>query len=98
MLRSTKLSVMDEVANALSFYDSTFLRELPRLYGGLEDRLVRDVPGWVEQELPPFLHIGSWIDGDRDGNPYPKFDGWKITSLNFIELFLKNLPSGTTCS
>jgi phosphoenolpyruvate carboxylase len=74
MLRSTKLSVMDEVANALSFYDSTFLRELPRLYGGLEDRLLRDVPGWVEKELPPFLHIGSWIGGDRDGNPYVTAD------------------------
>ena len=70
MLRWTKLSVMDEVVNALSFYDTTFLRELPRLYGALEDQLARDIPGWTAQELPPFLHPGSWIGGDRDGNPF----------------------------
>src|SRR5574343_1140418 len=39
MLRTEKLSVMDEVSNGLSYFDYTFLRELPRLYAGLEDRL-----------------------------------------------------------
>ena len=70
MLRRAKLSVMDEVTNALSFYDTTFLRELPRLYNGLEDHLAAHIPGWKSVELPPFLHPGSWIGGDRDGNPF----------------------------
>ncbi|MCX7164340.1 MAG: phosphoenolpyruvate carboxylase [Rhodocyclales bacterium] len=70
MLRRAKLSVMDEVNNALTFYDTTFLRELPRLYNALEDHLVADVPGWSAKELPPFLHPGSWSGGDRDGNPF----------------------------
>jgi len=70
MLRRAKLSVMDEVNNALTFYDTTFLRELPRLYNALEDHLVADVPGWSAKELPPFLHPGSWLGGDRDGNPF----------------------------
>ena len=73
MLRRAKLSVMDEVNNALSFYDMTFLRELPRLYNASEDHLARAVPGWNEQglgELPAFLRPGSWIGGDRDGNPF----------------------------
>ena len=73
MLRRAKLSVMDEVNNALSFYDMTFLRELPRLYNASEDHLARAVPGWREQgpaELPPYLRPGSWIGGDRDGNPF----------------------------
>jgi phosphoenolpyruvate carboxylase len=73
MLRRAKLSVMDEVNNALSFYDTTFLRELPRLYNAAEDHLAAAVPGWKENgigELPPFLHPGSWIGGDRDGNPF----------------------------
>ena len=70
MLRRAKLSVMDEVANALSFYDTTFLRVLPRLYNALEDHLVTDIPDWKATELPPFLHPGSWIGGDRDGNPF----------------------------
>jgi len=70
MLRRAKLSVMDEVANALSFYDTTFLRELPRLYNGLEDHLEKQIPAWPGAELKPFLRPGSWIGGDRDGNPF----------------------------
>jgi len=74
MLRQAKLSVMDEVANALSYYDTTFLRELPRLYNSIEDHLSANVPGWdtpqAPRELPPFLCPGSWIGGDRDGNPF----------------------------
>jgi phosphoenolpyruvate carboxylase len=73
MLRRAKLSVMDEVNNALSFYDMTFLRELPRLYNACEDHLAAAIPGWNAQdltELPPFLRPGSWIGGDRDGNPF----------------------------
>lgn len=64
MLRLTKLSVMDEVANALSFYDTTFLPELPRIYNMLEDHLAS------EREIKSFLRPGSWIGGDRDGNPF----------------------------
>ena len=70
MLRRAKLSVMDEVSNALSFYDTTFLRELPRLYNTLEDHLDASIPDWQAAELPPFLRPGSWIGGDRDGNPF----------------------------
>ncbi|MBI5921398.1 MAG: phosphoenolpyruvate carboxylase [Betaproteobacteria bacterium] len=70
MLRRAKLSVMDEVANALTYYDTTFLRELPRLYNALEDLLAAAVPHWDADELPAFLRPGSWIGGDRDGNPF----------------------------
>jgi len=74
MLRQAKLSVMDEVANALSYYDTTFLRQLPRLYNAIEDHLTTNVPGWNGtpggRSLPPFLRTGSWIGGDRDGNPF----------------------------
>ena len=68
MLRGTKLKVIDEVANGLSYYDYTFLRELPRFYAALEDQLAD--PAWDDFELPSFLRVGSWIGGDRDGNPF----------------------------
>jgi phosphoenolpyruvate carboxylase len=70
LLRRTKLDVLDEVANGLSYYDYTFLRELPRLYCALEDRLGADDPGSGAVELASFFRIGSWIGGDRDGNPF----------------------------
>lgn len=62
MLRPVRISVMDEVNNALSFYDTTFFAELPRLFNRLEDQLAT--------ELPAFLRPGSWVGGDRDGNPF----------------------------
>ena len=62
MLRTAKLTVADEVENALSYYPSTFLREIPRLYRELE----RALPGHA---IAPFLRMGHWIGGDRDGNP-----------------------------
>ncbi|HQR04306.1 MAG: phosphoenolpyruvate carboxylase [Proteobacteria bacterium] len=69
ILRPVQLAVMDEVRNALSYYDTTFLRELPRLHNAMEDRLAT-VPGWNGAALPAFLRPGSWIGGDRDGNPF----------------------------
>jgi phosphoenolpyruvate carboxylase len=70
MLRGSRLKVVDEVANGLSYYDYTFLRELPRFYAAIEDQLASTDPAWDGFELPSFLRVGSWIGGDRDGNPF----------------------------
>jgi phosphoenolpyruvate carboxylase len=69
ILRRTKLTVLDEVANGLSFYDYTFLHEVPHLHCALEDRL-NEGEGAAQGELASFLRMGSWIGGDRDGNPF----------------------------
>ena len=74
MLRHTRLSVMDEVSNALSYYDITFLGELPRLHNKIEDKLAQVSQDVVQNELPAFLRPGSWIGGDRDGNPFVTAD------------------------
>ncbi|XIA67292.1 phosphoenolpyruvate carboxylase [Bradyrhizobium sp. TZ2] len=73
LLRRTKLTVLDEVANGLSFYDYTFLHEVPRLHCALEDRLNQE-EGGTPGELASFLTMGSWIGGDRDGNPFVTAD------------------------
>ncbi|HSN71638.1 MAG TPA: phosphoenolpyruvate carboxylase, partial [Steroidobacteraceae bacterium] len=70
MLRPERLAVIDEVANGLSFYEHTFLSELPRFYAVLEDELAKRQIAEPHRPLPPFLRMGSWIGGDRDGNPY----------------------------
>jgi len=77
LLRRTKLTVLDEVANGLSFYDYTFLREVPRLHCALEDLLgAEDALNASDagRELASFLRMGSWIGGDRDGNPFVTAD------------------------
>src|SRR5260370_10964801 len=68
-LRSTRLRVIDEVANGLSYYDHTFLAGLPRFYADLEEELA-DAGVTLARGLPSFLRLGSWIGGDRDGNPF----------------------------
>ncbi|WP_341487767.1 phosphoenolpyruvate carboxylase [Pararhizobium sp. A13] len=68
-LRGQRLQVVDEVMNGLSYYDSTLFPEIPRLYALLEDRLSEPDEGHITK-LPSFLRMGSWIGGDRDGNPY----------------------------
>jgi phosphoenolpyruvate carboxylase len=62
LLRFTKLTVADEIENALSYYEATFLREIPRVYAELEAALGHG-------GIAPFLRMGQWIGGDRDGNP-----------------------------
>ena len=62
LLRFTKLTVADEIENALTYYESTFLSQIPKIYAHLEQEL----PG---QKVANFLKMGQWIGGDRDGNP-----------------------------
>lgn len=74
MLRFSKLTVADEIENALSYYRITFLRELPALYDDIEAEIAAQFPQRhhhqaTPAELPPFVQMGSWIGGDRDGNP-----------------------------
>jgi phosphoenolpyruvate carboxylase len=62
LLRFTKLTVADEIETSLSYYEATFLREIPKLYGQLEEEL-------GQHPVASFLRMGQWIGGDRDGNP-----------------------------
>ena len=62
LLRFTRLTVADEIETALSYYEATFLRQIPRLYHQLEQAL-------GQQPVASFLRMGQWIGGDRDGNP-----------------------------
>src|SRR3954468_12539967 len=68
LLRSVKLGVGDEIENAVSYFERSFLPELPRLYAHWLDVLGRP------QDLTSFLRVGSWVGGDRDGNPFVTAD------------------------
>jgi len=68
MLRLNKLDVREEIDNGIGYYRLTFLAEIPRLYAALEAHCA-ELTGTAET-LPPFFAVGSWIGGDRDGNPF----------------------------
>ena len=82
MLRTSKLTVADEIENALSYYQSTFLRQIPRLYREIEDLL----PG---RSVPPFLRMGAWIGGDRDGNPNVSAETLRMAMARQAEVALR---------
>ena len=62
MLRVSRLRVRDEINQALAFYDLSLIKEIPALHGRLERE--------VGKSVPPPLRMGTWIGGDRDGNPF----------------------------
>lgn len=67
-LRDRKPTVIDEVRNGLFYFDETLFDVLPEVYNELERCLKKYYPDhpW---HVPSFLKFGSWIGGDRDGNP-----------------------------
>jgi phosphoenolpyruvate carboxylase len=65
-LRTEKLVVADEIDNALAYFRDIFLPVLPQLYARWE--------GALGHRSAPFLRVGSWIGGDRDGNPFVTAD------------------------
>ncbi|MFN3584346.1 phosphoenolpyruvate carboxylase [Phenylobacterium sp.] len=64
LLRQVRIAVSDEIENAVSYFERSFLEALPALYAHW-----RGVLGEAEA-LPSFLRVGTWVGGDRDGNPY----------------------------
>ncbi len=82
MLRTAKLTVADEIENALSYYRSTFLRQIPRMYRDIEHAL----PG---HKIESFFRMGNWIGGDRDGNPFVTADTLRMALARQSETVLR---------
>ena len=83
LLRFTKLTVADEIENAMGYYESTFLSEIPKLYADLE----ADLGG---QAIAPFLRMGQWMGGDRDGNPNVNADTLQYAMQRQCEVALRH--------
>ena len=97
LLRRTKLTVLDEVANGLSFYDYTFLQEVPRMHGVLEDRL-NEADAGPCGELGVVLRMGSWIGGDRDGKSFVTAEVMRETLRLQSSRALRLLSRRTACA
>jgi phosphoenolpyruvate carboxylase len=67
-LRHHKPTVIDEVRNGLYYFDQTLFEVLPDIHLEVEDCLKENYPDH-QWKVPHFLRFGSWIGGDRDGNP-----------------------------
>nr|WP_236571150.1 phosphoenolpyruvate carboxylase [Microbacterium hydrocarbonoxydans] len=69
-LRAQKPSPTDEVRTVMGVFDETLFTTVPHVYRRIDDALRGDDSGATEPVVPAFVRIGSWVGGDRDGNPF----------------------------
>src|SRR5712692_5088710 len=88
MLRLSQLTVADEITNTLAYFRLTFIPGIPRLYADLEEALRARLALPRAPWLPPFLTVGSWVGGDRDGNPNVGAETLEIATSEQARLIL----------
>src|SRR5262249_29145638 len=69
-LRSTQLGPLDEVRATLAVVDETLFAVIPAIYRGLDTALSPADAGRRPALTPAFVRFGTWVGGDRDGNPH----------------------------
>ena len=70
-VRESRPQVRDEINNGLYYFKESLFKAVPEIYSNLECRLQQHYPD-AQLHVPSFLQFGSWIGGDRDGNPNVK--------------------------
>ncbi len=77
-VRTVKPTVRDEIKNGLFYFDISLFDAVPAMYRNLELAVARYYEGTQQGggnvTVPAFLKFGSWIGGDRDGNPFVTAD------------------------
>ena len=68
-LRTSRPSPLDEVRSAMAVFEETLFDVVGNVYRRLDDALAGDAAGVKQPVVAPFVRLGSWIGGDRDGNP-----------------------------
>ena len=68
-VRLRKPTVLDEVENGLYYFRTSLFRAIPEVYRDLE-KAIKRVYHTDDIKVPSFIRFGSWIGGDRDGNPF----------------------------
>jgi phosphoenolpyruvate carboxylase len=68
-LRRDRPSPLDEVRSVMAVFDATLFRLVPATYRALEQALAGEASGTGPPPFRPYLRWGSWVGGDRDGNP-----------------------------
>jgi phosphoenolpyruvate carboxylase len=68
-LRTSRPTPLDEVRSAMAVFEETLFDVVGNVYRRLDDALAGDAAGTKPPAVAPFVRLGSWIGGDRDGNP-----------------------------
>ncbi|WP_435108296.1 phosphoenolpyruvate carboxylase [Nocardiopsis synnemataformans] len=95
-LRYTRLDPLDEVRTALAAFDETIFSVIPQVYRSLDAAIDPEGTGVRPPRATPFVRYGSWIGGDRDGNPYVTSDITREAVLIQSEHVLRGLEAACT--
>lgn len=95
-LRTNKPTPLDEVRTAMSVFDSTLFEQLPLIYRALDVALQPERSGVAPPLAPAFVKFGTWIGGDRDGNPNVTAKITREASIIAAEHILLGLEKITT--
>jgi phosphoenolpyruvate carboxylase len=69
-LRAEKPSPVDEVRSIMAVFDETLYTAVPAVYRRIDDLLTGEGAGDRAPLVRPFVRLGTWVGGDRDGNPF----------------------------
>lgn len=93
-LRRTPPHPADEVRAVMSVFDETLFRAVPRLYRSVDHAILGAASGREQSPVPAFIRFGSWVGGDRDGNPYVTAEVTRQTMAIQADHALKALVAG----
>ncbi|MFT4220888.1 MAG: phosphoenolpyruvate carboxylase [Microbacterium sp.] len=92
-LRAEKPSPTDEVRAVMAIFDETLYTAVPRFYRRVDDALQGGEGGARAPLVRPFVRIGSWVGGDRDGNPFVTADVTRAAADIASEHVLRGLEN-----
>jgi phosphoenolpyruvate carboxylase len=95
-LRSQELQPLDEVRTLMGVFDTTLFRLVPAVYRELDSALDAGDGGTRPPTAPAFLRFGSWVGGDRDGNPQITAHTTRETLLIQSDHILRGLEAAAT--
>ena len=93
-VRDDKPKVIDEVRQVIETVMDSLVKIVPRFYRDIDYALTKVFPGEVI-DIPAFLSFGSWIGGDRDGNPFVTHDvtesAIKLNQETILKYYIKQV-------
>jgi phosphoenolpyruvate carboxylase len=92
-LRTQAMQPLDEVRSGAAVFDETLFRLAPSVYRSLDLALQPEQSGQVAPLAPAFLRFGSWIGGDRDGNPFVTAGVTRQTAAVYADHALRALEA-----
>jgi len=89
-VRTRKPLVYDEINNGLHYFNASLFTAIPKVYRNTKDAIVEVYPELTDYPLPAFVSFGSWIGGDRDGNPFVTYETTEMAVLMHADTVLRH--------